>query len=190
MLGAFAASCPGGVTPTKKNRLGTRWPKYEKSSAPVTNGISSTLPGPAARSSDGSMRSVSFTSLKVTGFASGATSTSALAPLDEAMSFAVRVMPSMICWRTLGSNVRNVPIISTWSGMMLLRMPPLMAPTDTTAGCAVMSIWRLTSVCRPITICAEATIGSTPPQGFDPWVCSPLTRIRKRSDAAMNGPAR
>ena len=106
------------------------------------------------------------------------------------MSFAVRVMPSMICWRTAGSNVRNVPIISTWSGMMLFLMPPLIAPTETTAGLRVMSIWRLTSVCRPMTICEAATMGSTPPQGREPCVCSPLTTMRKRSAAAMKGPER
>ena len=51
--------------------------------------------------------------------------------------------------RTSVLNVRTVPIICTSSGMMLKRMPPLIAPTVITAGIAVMSICRLTIVCRP-----------------------------------------
>ena len=80
------------------------------------------------------MRRVSSTSFTTTGLLSSAISTLAVAPPAWAMSSAVRVMRSMICWRTAGSKVRKVPTISTWSGMMLLRMPPLIAPTETTAG--------------------------------------------------------
>ncbi len=71
-----------------------------------------------------------------------------------------------------------VPTISTSSGTMLWRMPPLIAPTVTTAGFAVMSVWRLTTVCIALTICDETTMGSMPPQGRAPWVCRPLTTMR------------
>ena len=83
-----------------------------------------------------------------------------------------------------------VPIISTESGMMLLRTPPLMMPTDTTAGFSVMSSWRLTTVCRALTICAATTMGSTPCQGREPCVCLPLTTELQLCEPAMNGPLR
>ena len=57
--------------------------------------------------------------------------------------------------------------------MMLLRIPPLMAPKDTMAGARVRSTWRLTMVCTPVMICAAVTIGSTPSHGRAPWVCRP-----------------
>jgi len=134
LLGACAASVPCGVLPMKKNSAGTISPKKAKSSAPVTYGISTTLPAPATRSRDGSVRRVSRASFTTTGLLSSAISTTAVAPAECAMSSAVRVRRSMICWRTAGSKLRMVPIISTSSGMMLLRMPPLIAPTDSTAG--------------------------------------------------------
>ena len=83
-----------------------------------------------------------------------------------------------------------VPIISTLSGMMLLRTPPLMTPTDTTAGLRVMSTWRLTTVCRPLTICAATTMGSTPCHGREPWVWRPVTTAFQAWEPAMNGPLR
>ena len=91
-----------------------------------------------------------------------------------------------------GTVVANdlVPTNSTDSGMMLLRMPPLIAPTETTAGYSVMLTWRLTIVCSASTICEAVTMGSTPPQGREPCVCRPLTTSLKRSDAAISEPSR
>jgi hypothetical protein len=80
--------------------------------------------------------------------------------------------------RCAGSKVRMVPIISTSSGTMLWRMPPLIAPTVTTAGLAVMSTWRLTTVCSAPTICDEMTMGSMPPHGRAPCVWRPFTTMR------------
>ncbi len=66
----------------------------------------------------------------------------------------------------LRRSVRMVPTISTWSGMMFVRLPPWMLPIETTAGCLTMLICRLTIVCRPITISAAVTtMGSTPDHG-------------------------
>ena len=88
------------------------------------------------------------------------------------------------------SKVRIVPIISTESGMMFSRLPPLMAPTVTTAGSCEMSTWRLTMVCSPSTTCAAVTIGSTPSHGIAPCVWRPVTLMRKRSALAIVGPER
>ena len=87
-------------------------------------------------------------------------------------------------------KVRSVPSISTDSGMMFSRLPPLMAPMVTTAGAVVMLSWRLTTVCRPLMICAEAEIGSTPDQGCEPCVCLPVTLTLKPSAPAIIEPTR
>ena len=83
-----------------------------------------------------------------------------------------------------------VPRISTDSGMMFSRRPPLIAPIVTTAGSWVRSIWRLTTVCRPITTWAAVTIGSTPNQGIAPWVWRPWIVILRLSALAIVGPGR
>ena len=83
-----------------------------------------------------------------------------------------------------------VPSISTDSGMMLVRTPPLIFPIDITAGACVRSTWRLTIVCRPSTIWDATTIGSTPAQGMPPWVCFPVTVMDKVLPAAICPPAR
>ena len=88
------------------------------------------------------------------------------------------------------SNVRTVPSITTLSGMMLLRIPPLNAPTVTIAGTDVMSDWRLMIVCSPITICEPMTMGSTPSHGRAPCVWRPCTVSVNEFDAAIVGPAR
>ena len=114
----------------------------------------------------------------------------AVAPFASAVFSTSRFIASKICCFCLASNVRMVPIISTVSGMMLLRTPPLMMPTDTTAGFCVMSICRLTTVCMALTICAATTMGSTPCQGREPCVCLPVTTTFQACEPAMNGPLR
>jgi hypothetical protein len=83
-----------------------------------------------------------------------------------------------------------VPVISTVSGTILARVPPLMVPIVTTAGDAVRSTLRLTMVCRPLTICAEVVIGSIVCQGMPPWPCLPVTLISRLSLLARAAPAR
>ena len=100
------------------------------------------------------------------------------------------VTRSWISSRIASSKVRMVPFISTESGMMLPRTPPLMLPMVTTAGSCVRSIWRLTTVCRPSTTCAAVTIGSTPYHGIAPCVWRPSTVIFKVSELAIAGPGR
>ena len=68
-----------------------------------------------------------------------------------AMASASVVTRSWMSSRISSSNVRTVPRISTLSGMMFSRTPPLIMPTVTTAGSRVMSTLRLTTVCRPRT---------------------------------------
>ncbi|HSM19590.1 MAG TPA: hypothetical protein VK844_04385, partial [Hyphomicrobiales bacterium] len=131
------------------------------------------MPG-ATRSSVGTILRVSCSSLIVAGFGESLSVSSAVAPLAAAMSAAVRRILAMASSRMSGRKVRKVPSISTESGMMLCRTPPLIAPIVTMAGTSVMSSWRLTMVCRPTTICAATTIGSTPFQGRAPWVCLPV----------------
>ena len=97
---------------------------------------------------------------------------------------------SWIASRMSSLKVRMVPRISTRSGMMFSRTPPLMAPMVTTAGSSVRSIVRLTTVCRPSTTCAAVTMGSTPFQGAAPWVWLPCTSIFSLSELAMVGPGR
>ena len=88
------------------------------------------------------------------------------------------------------SKLRMVPRISTESGMMFSRTPPLMAPMVTTAGSRFRSRLRLTMVCKPSTIWADVTMGSTPSQGAAPWVCLPCTVILSLSLLAIVGPGR
>ena len=92
--------------------------------------------------------------------------------------------------RIVSSKLRMVPRISTESGMMFCRTPPLIMPTVTTAGSRVMSTWRLTIVCRPSTTWAAVTIGSTPYHGMAPCVCRPSTLMLNESALAMAGPGR
>ena len=92
--------------------------------------------------------------------------------------------------RMSSSKVRMVPVSSTSSGMMLWRTPPWMVPKVRTTGWWLMSICRLTMACAWVTIWAAAITGSTPPQGREPWVWRPITRMSKVSEAAMVGPAR
>ena len=80
--------------------------------------------------------------------------------------------------------------MTTLSGMMLLRTPPLMVATVTIAGLAVRSVCRLTIVCRPSTICDATTIGSTPFHGIAPCVCRPWTTMRNVPPAAISAPGR
>ncbi len=65
-----------------------------------------------------------------------------------------------------------------------------MDPIVTMAGTFVISTSRATIVWSTFTIWEETTIGSTPPQGTAPWVCTPVTVIRIRSAAAIMGPER
>ena len=101
------------------------------------------------------------------------------------MPSAVRRSRSCSWARTPGSKVRIVPIISTFSGTMLLRTPPWIAPTVSTEGVSVASTWRDTIVCQPSTIWLASTTGSTPAHGRAPCVCRPSTFTRKLSDEAM-----
>ena len=120
------------------------------------------------------MRSVSGGSLYVTGVIFWIR-TVAVAPLAAAIDSAVLVRRSCSWARTASSNVRIVPAISTLSGTMLVRIPPRIIPTVTTAGVSVRSVCRLVSVWMPRTICDAATIGSIPFQGRAPCVWRPLT---------------
>ena len=52
----------------------------------------------------------------------------------------------------------------------------------------VRSTCLLIIVCKPFTICAATTIGSTPPQGWEPWLCLPKTLILNTSAAARVPP--
>ena len=87
-------------------------------------------------------------------------------------------------------NVRMVPMSSTLSGMMLLRTPPLMMPTENTAGMSVRSTWRLITVCTLVMICAATTMGSTPFHGAEPWAWRPVTTMRQAFESAKKGPER
>ena len=100
------------------------------------------------------------------------------------------VMRSWIASRMPSSKLRMVPRISTESGMMFSRTPPLIAPMVTTAGSRFRSSVRLTMVCRPSTICADVTMGPTPSQGAAPCVCLPCTVIFSLSELAIVGPGR
>ena len=81
-----------------------------------------------------------------------------------------------------------VPIISTSSGIILLRTPPVILPILITAASLVNSVCRLTMVCKPRIICADTVTGSTPVQGVEPCVCLPLTLMTKRFTAAKAPP--
>ena len=74
--------------------------------------------------------------------------------------------------------------------MILFRTPPWIEPMVTIPGTAVISTSRAMIVCNAIMICDDTTMGSTPPQGLAPWVCTPVTVMRIRSAAAMVGPER
>ena len=66
----------------------------------------------------------------------------------------------------------------------------MIAPKVTTAGSLATSVRRDTMVCALPISSAAATIGSTPPQGREPWVWRPITLMLKRSEAAISGPPR
>ena len=57
--------------------------------------------------------------------------------------------------------------------MMFQRSPPLITPTLTTTGLRA-STMRLEMVCSAVITWAEATTGSTPPQGNAACVCLPM----------------
>ena len=114
--------------------------------------------------------------------------TSAVAPELSAMVLAV----CLILWCTssciLLSRVLIVPVISAVSGIILERTPLLIVPTVMTSGAVVKSIWRLTICCKPSIICALAAIGSTPPQGCEPWLPLPFTLMVNQSEEAIKAP--
>ena len=99
-------------------------------------------------------------------------------------------MRSLASARMASSKARRVPTISTDSGTMFSRLPPLIWPIDSTAGSLLMLSWRLTMVCSAVTTWAETTIGSTPFHGKPPWVCLPLILMRTVSPLANCGPLR
>ncbi len=68
---------------------------------------------------------------------------------------------------------------------MFVRLPPWMIPIVRTAGAVERFAWRETIVCRPRTICAETTMGSTPSHGIAPCVCRPRTMMRSVSLPAI-----
>src|SRR5690606_28393558 len=155
------------------------------------SGTSTSCPGPATASRPGRMRAVSAGSLAVTGVPSmSGTFAVTVAPWAAATFSATLARSANTAWRMPSSKVRMVPTSSTWSGMMLKRTPPWMAPKLSTTGCREMSWRRLTTVCAVPMMSAAATIGSTPPHGRDPCVWRPWTTMLKRSDAAMAGPLR
>ncbi|MOA09499.1 hypothetical protein D3C78_1293320 [compost metagenome] len=110
-----------------------------------------------------------------------ASSTLALVALASAMPSTSGGRWLWMLSRMPGLLLRMVPVMLTVSGMMLPALPPWMVPTLTTPMPSRRSTRRLTSVCRPLTICALATIGSAPVQGIEPWVCLPVTVTRKPS---------
>ena len=97
-----------------------------------------TLLFPTTRRNVGAIRSVSTGSLYVTGGPESIV-TMAVAPALCAMLSAVRCTRAQMSCRIEASKARIVPIITTLSGMMLLRTPPCTAPIVTIAGAAVMS---------------------------------------------------
>ena len=86
-------------------------------------------------------------SFDVTGLpsASGTLATT-LAPCAAAMFSATFARSAKTCLRMSSSNVRIVPVSSTWSGMMLKRTPPAIEPKLTTTGSLGMFWRRLTIV--------------------------------------------
>ena len=104
------------------------------------------------------------------------------------MASASVVTRSWMSSRMASSKLRIVPRISTVSGMMFSRRPPLMTPMVTTAGSCVRSICRLTTVCRPSTTWAAVTMGSMPDHGIAPWVWRPWMVILRLSALAIVGP--
>ena len=115
-------------------------------------------------------------------------STVAVAPDARAMNSAVRRIRMWTSSRIALSNVRTVPVITTLSGMMLPRTPPLIVATVTTAGASVMSVWRAVIVCSAVMISAETTTGSTPFHGWAPCVCLPFTMIVRPSAIDIAAP--
>ena len=90
----------------------------------------------------------------------------------------ISVMRLMIRVLISRSKVLTVPMSSALSGIMLKRVPLVIFPTEMTAGSTVKLDSLLIMVCNPSIIFAEIRIGSTPDQGWDPWVCFPLILIR------------
>ena len=87
------------------------------------------------------------------------------------------------------SNVRMVPVITTLSGMMFPRTPPLIVATVTTAGASVMSVWRAVMVCSARDdLAPRSTTGSTPFHGCAPCVCFPFTTIVRPSAIDISAP--
>lgn len=146
----------------------------------MTSGTSSVPTGRdpvlATRVSVGSICSVSAGSLTETG--------QFFVMLPRQRARAAPEMPSansVTCtWmssRMPSSKLLIAPRISTESGMMFSRTPPLIAPRVTTPG------WRFRSMLR-------LTMGATPSHGAAPWVCLPCTLIFGLSLLAMVGPGR
>src|SRR5690625_7063025 len=83
-----------------------------------------------------------------------------------------------------------VPDIATASGTILGPVPPLIVPMVTTAGERVRLALRLTTVCTPVTICAEVTMGSMVLHGLPPCPWLPVTLMFNISLAAVVAPVR
>ena len=82
-----------------------------------------------------------------------------------------------------------VPVSSAVSGMIFERTPPLMVPTVITTGAVIKFICLLTICCNPSIICAADAMGSTPPQGCDPWLPLPFILMVNQSEDAINAPS-
>ena len=60
----------------------------------------------------------------------------------------------------------------------------------TTAGDFIKLVRRLTTVCKPSTICDAVVTGSMALQGKPAWPCRPMTLMRSPSALALAGPPR
>ncbi|MNI61994.1 hypothetical protein D3C73_1172910 [compost metagenome] len=149
-------------------------------------GLSISTPSPRAAVRASRTRAAVSASLMVGGvFSSGERTTvgslSSGTPRARAVLAEMRSMPSSSLARTSGLSARTVSCMSTRSEMMLCLMPPLMAPTVTTAPSSGL-VSRLRRDCRPTTMCEATRIGSTPRCGEAPWVATPWTAMSTLSE--------